>query len=74
MTIDATAPAEEPTGSTDGADLEAQFGPDPKQATREQFDRRIKEGATADQAAGEMLNNLANAAHRGDTRVIYQGR
>jgi hypothetical protein len=43
---------------------------DPRLASKLHFDQRIAQGATEDTAAAEALNFLAQAAMRGDPRVI----
>ena len=70
MTDSGTAERE---GLSDGATVDDEFGPDPRQLSLEHFKRRVAEGAPRDYAAGEALNFLANAAMRGDKRVIVEG-
>ena len=68
----------EPTGTaqrmalSDGAPADTGEDKDPRQLSREQFDRRMAEGATREDASAEHLNLLANAAARGDKRVIVK--
>ena len=68
----------EPTGTaqrmalSDGAPADTGEDKDPRQLAKEQFDRRMAEGATRDHAAADHLNMLANAAMRGDKRVIVK--
>lgn len=69
----------EPTGTeqrsalSDGAPADTGEDTDPRQTAKEHFDRRMSEGAPQEDAAGEALNILANAAQRGDPRVIVNG-
>jgi hypothetical protein len=56
----------------DGATVDDEFGPDPVQAANAHFDERVKQ-VDREQAAAEHLNILANAAMRGDKRVIVEG-
>src|ERR1700722_17553543 len=53
--------------------VEAKFGKDPRLVAQEHFEHRLKvDGVTRDQAAAESLNMIANAAMRGDKRVISE--
>ena len=73
MTMDST-PAGVAEGSAETpAETDLFEGKDPQQFAREQFDRRMAEGATREDASAEHLNLLANAAARGDKRVIVEG-
>lgn len=68
----------EPTGTaersalSDGAPADTGEDRDPRELAKEHFDRRMAEGAPREQAAGEALNITANAAMRGDKRVIVE--
>lgn len=76
-----TAAAEptDPTGTAersalaDGAPADTGEDKDPRLMAKEHFDKRMTEGAPQQVAAGESLNILANAAMRGDKRVIVEG-
>ena len=57
--------------TTDGAPADAEDDIDPRQAAKEQYDRLIAAGAPREDAAAVHLNMLANAAARGDKRVIF---
>jgi hypothetical protein len=47
---------------------------DPYVAAQEVFDRAMADGRQWKQAAGAAFNSLANAAHRGDRRVMINPR
>ena len=70
----------EPTGTaertalSDGAPADTGEDLDPRETSRKNFDTALAAGAPRDVAAGAMLNELANAAHRGDERVIVKDR
>jgi hypothetical protein len=70
----------EPTGTAErrllaiGAPADTGENKDPRQLALEHFNRRMAEGATEDVAAAEHVAMLANAAIRGDHRVIYKER
>lgn len=69
-------PVYEPTGTTqrmalsDGAPPDTGEDKHPKQLAREQFDRSVAQGHSRDDAAADALNVIAQAAMRGDRRVI----
>ena len=74
MTFDPKDPAgtAERNDLSDGAPAETDEGIDPRQLAKDHFDRRMAEGATREQAAGEHVRVLAQAAIRGDKRVIVE--
>lgn len=85
VVTDPTAPAAgevaeviEPTGTaqrtalSDGAPADTGVDVDPRQQAKEHFEQRMKQGASRETAAGETINMLANAAHRGDPRAIVR--
>jgi hypothetical protein len=68
----------EPTGTAertalqDGSPADTGENRDPRQLSKDLFDRRVAEGATQEDAAVESLNVIAQAAMRGDPRVIVK--
>jgi hypothetical protein len=60
----------ERTALADGAPADTGEDKDPRQIANERFDQKVAEGAPRDSAAADHLNVLANAAMRGDPRVI----
>jgi hypothetical protein len=55
-----------------GGSVPGEENPDPRKIALDEAQRAIDGGATFDQAAGHMVAKLANAASRGDTRVIVE--
>jgi hypothetical protein len=68
----------EPTGTaermalSDGSPADTGEDKDPRQISNEHFDKRMAEGLPREDAAAESLNILAQAAMRGDSRVIVK--
>ena len=56
----------------DGAPTSEVEAPDPNQVALENFKAAIANGATEEKAAGIFFNTLAEAASRGDERVIVR--
>jgi hypothetical protein len=68
--------APEPTGTEErqalasGAPADTGENADPRKEGKDRFDEAMSKGATWEEAAGQMVNHLANAAERGDPRVL----
>ena len=60
------------TALSDGVTVGNEPAPDPNQIALENFKAAIASGATEEKAAGIFFNTLAEAASRGDERVIVR--
>lgn len=55
-----------------GAPPDTGVDPDPRQVARDNFEKRVATGRPVDESSAYMLNELANAANRGDSRVLIR--
>jgi hypothetical protein len=70
MTFDTGTEEREDLAADTNTDVETDLGPDPRQLAQEHYESLIARGYAADDAQAESINMIANAAMRGDKRVI----